>query len=239
MFLDTIIQQDSHVRVLKKIIQENKMICSGLLLYGPQGCGKTSSVNAFIKDSNLSREEICTSTDIDIIQTFCKKKVLTSFKIVFLDESDTLPDSTQNILKSYMDMYKKVYFIFICNYPEKIINSIRSRCYEMEYLPIQLELLGYNMTIMIECNGDLRKALKVHDETTTINFDDVLDQCKTQRDIVYFIDNYCLKNPNILMYIKRIHTNGHEKLKIKTMNAIIKGKNQFIHLFNFFVNIKK
>ena len=109
-----------------------------LLLSGVQGTGKTSLAklmlrllgvqNGDILDINASRER-----NPDIIATkvlnFCTTWALGDMKYVLLDEADSMTPLAQRILRGEMENYhENVRFILTCNYPNKIIPALHSRC---------------------------------------------------------------------------------------------------------------
>lgn len=62
------------------------------------------------------------------------------FKIIFLDEADSLTPAAQTALRNTMEEYSNnVSFILTCNYPERIIEPIKSRCQHYNFKPISIE----------------------------------------------------------------------------------------------------
>jgi replication factor C small subunit len=109
-----------------------------LLLSGVQGTGKTSLAklmfrelgvqNGDILDINASRER-----DPNVIATkvlnFCTTWALGDMKYVLLDEADSMTPLAQRILRGEMENYhENVRFVLTCNYPNKIIPALHSRC---------------------------------------------------------------------------------------------------------------
>jgi replication factor C small subunit len=109
-----------------------------LLFSGSAGIGKTTLAKILIKaldidqfdlkEINASREN---SVDHmrDVITGFVSTMPFGKFKIVLLDEADYLSPNAQAILRGIMETYAETArFILTCNYPNKIIPALHSRC---------------------------------------------------------------------------------------------------------------
>lgn len=108
-----------------------------LLLSGPAGTGKTTVAKALCEQMGIDVYKINASLDgnIDTLRTeivrFASSVSLDGGpKAVILDEADYLnPNSTQPALRGVTQEFSSVCsFIFTCNYPNKIIKPIHSRC---------------------------------------------------------------------------------------------------------------
>lgn len=110
-----------------------------LFLFGSCGTGK-SSISKLLIDTipcdslwiNCSDE-----TSIDMVRSKIKDFAMTigiqPIKIVVCDEADRLSPSAQDSLKGILDQYQlTTRFIFTCNYPDRIIDPIKSRCQSYE-----------------------------------------------------------------------------------------------------------
>jgi DNA polymerase III delta prime subunit len=124
----------------KQIIQRwvNNGSFPHILLSGGAGVGKTTLArilfNTFkihpfdIKEINASRDN---SVDVvrEKIVGFFETIPQGDFKVVFLDEADYLSLNAQAALRGVIDEYQEfARFIFTCNYPNRIIPSLHSRC---------------------------------------------------------------------------------------------------------------
>ena len=106
-----------------------------LLFYGPAGTGKTTlakiianGVDADIMYINAS-DENSVDTVRDKIKRYASTVGFKRWKIVILDEADFLTPNGQAALRNLMETYSKTTrFILTCNYVEKIIDPIQSRC---------------------------------------------------------------------------------------------------------------
>jgi len=175
-----------------------------LLLYGPPGTGKTSCVSNILKiiyKKNYSSMvlELNASDDRNIkvvrenIKDFAisncnmltnNKYFLTNdnyikFKVVVLDEIDSMTQDAQFCLRRIMETHiENVRFIFICNYVNKVIPAIQSRCCRLKFFHLNhdeaINRLKYVCNIENICisdeslelllkisNNDLRKVLNI------------------------------------------------------------------------------
>ena len=168
-----------------------------LLFAGPPGTGKTTALLALANDlygsTNVSRNllELNASDDrgIDAIRTKVKEFARTAsygdipFKIICLDEADSLTSAAQHALRRTMERYVKTSrFALICNYSSKIIEPIQSRCAIFRFKPLDQESMKEYITFICDeeklvydkegidtvlyiAEGDLRKAINIIQST--------------------------------------------------------------------------
>lgn len=132
--------QDQHQREqVEGWIREGSI--GHLLLYGPPGTGKTTLAKVLVNELGIDEYDfmqINASRDngAEFIRTrvegFISTMPFGKFKIVLLDESDHLSPASQAILRGLMETYAETSrFILTCNYPNKIIAPLHSRCQSM------------------------------------------------------------------------------------------------------------
>ena len=200
-----IIYQDELKKVLNNTIKTGEL--PHLLLYGPPGTGKTSIILAISKELFGPKKyqervlELNASDErgINIVRnkiiTFAKNSVGTpdpnypcpEYKIIILDEADAMTTEAQLALRKVMEEYSKITrFCFICNYINKIINPIISRCMTFRFKPLNKEnmvkkLYHISQNEKINCekeclneiaemsHGDMRKAITLLQNLNYIN----------------------------------------------------------------------
>lgn len=111
-----------------------------LLLYGSAGTGKTTLAKVLINDLDVEGADVLyinASRDngVDLIRDritrFASTMPWGKFKIVLLDEGDGLTPAGQGALRGVMEEYhSEVRFIITCNFINRIIPPIKSRCQE-------------------------------------------------------------------------------------------------------------
>ncbi|MHA2009613.1 MAG: replication factor C small subunit [Promethearchaeota archaeon] len=141
-FLNEVVNQVGIIKRLKQFVKDKSM--PHLIFAGPAGTGKTTSALAMVRELygrkmalNRTYLELNASDarGIDVIRTYIKDfaKARPSseipFKILILDEADNMTSPAQQALRRTMEKYtKNCRMILICNYSNKIIPPIQSRC---------------------------------------------------------------------------------------------------------------
>lgn len=109
-----------------------------ILLSGNAGVGKTTLAKVLINEINIPEFDVLeinasrennVDTVRDKIINFVQMIPFGPFKVVLLDEADYLTPNAQAILRGVMETYSNhSRFILTCNYPNRIIPAIHSRC---------------------------------------------------------------------------------------------------------------
>jgi len=134
-----------------------------ILLSGSPGVGKTTLAKVLINELevesydileiNASREN-SVDTIREKITNFVQTMPFGEFKVVLLDEADYITPNGQAALRGVMETYASTArFILTCNYPNKIIPALHSRCqgFHMEKLD-RIEFTARVATILVDEN---------------------------------------------------------------------------------------
>ena len=115
-----------------------------LLLSGSAGIGKTTIAKILVNQLDVQDTDVLFANGskegrkidwVDKLITFCQTMPWGDFKVVIIDEADYMNiQSVQPALRNLMEEYSTgVRFILTCNYPNKIMPAIHSRCQHMHF----------------------------------------------------------------------------------------------------------
>ena len=113
-----------------------------LLLYGRAGTGKTTLAKLLVNNIECDYLYINASDEnnVDTVRTKVKNFASTlgfkDMKVIILDECDYITPNAQAALRNLMETFSKhCRFILTCNYVERIIDPIQSRCQSFQIIP--------------------------------------------------------------------------------------------------------
>jgi replication factor C small subunit len=242
--LNDVVNQKGIIKRLKIFVKDKSM--PHLIFAGPAGTGKTTSALCMVRElygrkmaTNINYLELNASDarGIDVIRTYIKDfakarpPVDVPFKILILDEADNMTAPAQQALRRTMEKYtKNCRMILICNYSNKIIPPIQSRCvvFRFSYLNnddikerihyiMKLENLslvpnGLNALVDIS-RGDCRRAINYLQSCGTISK-------KIDQEIVFRVAGEV--PPDKIKEILKTAISGQLQLSIKLLNDLIK-----------------
>jgi len=132
---------NEHLKVkVQKYIEEKDI--PHLLLYGKAGTGKTTLAKLIINNIECDHLYINASDENSVdavrfkIRAFASTVGFKDMKVVILDECDYLTPNAQAALRNVMETFSKhCRFILTCNYVERVIDPIQSRCQSYKIVP--------------------------------------------------------------------------------------------------------
>ncbi len=137
--LSEVINQRHVVETLKSWIEEKSI--PHIIMAGPAGVGKTTIALCIAREifgekwrENFLEMNASDERGIDIVRGKIKdfartKSIASDFRIIFLDESDSLTPEAQQALRRTIERFSNVCrFILSCNYSNRLIEPIQSRC---------------------------------------------------------------------------------------------------------------
>jgi len=113
-----------------------------LLFFGKAGTGKTTLAKLIVNSINCDHIIINASDENNVdtvrnkVKNFASTIGFKDMKVIILDEFDYMTPNAQAILRNLMETFSKhCRFILTCNYVEKVIDPIQSRCQTFQIVP--------------------------------------------------------------------------------------------------------
>ena len=132
---------NEHLKSKVKVYLESEDV-PHLLLYGKAGTGKTTLAKIVVNNIDCDYMYINASDENKVddvrnkIKTFASSVGFKSLKVIILDECDYLTPNAQAAMRNLMETFSKhCRFILTCNYVERIIDPIQSRCQSYKVVP--------------------------------------------------------------------------------------------------------
>jgi len=224
---DEIVSQNIAIDNLKKFIKSTDI--PHMIFTGPAGTGKTSTAlliaKNFLKDeewdTNLLELNASDTVRIDyvrkVLKSFVNQNIIknSTIKLVILDEADNIPAQVQQALRRIIEKTSNnVKFILLCNYINRIIDPIISRCAVFRFVNLSKDKIIEKLQYIVKkehleipsdradrfftqlffiSGGDLRKAINTLQMSVALDLIENLDLNEIFK-ISGFLDEETLNN---------------------------------------------
>ena len=138
--LDNYVGNENIKKVIKQYLVQDDI--QNLCFYGPAGTGKTTLAKLIVKNLDCdylyinASDERGIDTIRDKVTGFASTASFKSLKVVILDEADFLTINAQASLRNVIETFSRsTRFILTCNYIERIIDPLQSRCQTLKIIP--------------------------------------------------------------------------------------------------------
>ena len=160
--LDTYIGNDFIKDKVKNYLESGDV--PHLLLHGQAGTGKTTLAKLIVNNIDCdflyvnASDENSVDAVRDKIKNFASTAGFKPFKIIILDEADFLTPNAQAALRNIMETFSKhCRFILTCNFVERIIDPIQSRCQTFQVIPPDRKQVAQHLCSVLDQESVLYK----------------------------------------------------------------------------------
>ena len=237
-YLDDFVGDNTVRTKIQEYLNTGKL--QNLLLFGPAGTGKTSLAKLIVDQLGADHLYINASDErgIDTIRDkiipFASSIGFNGLKVVILDESDYLTAQAQATLRNVMESFSaSCRFILTCNYLDRIISPLQSRCMAFGITPPSKKEVGQHILQICESEGinytkeDLGQVIITHYPDIRKILNTLQGSLKSNQLV---LDTKSLKNTD---FENKVVNGLKNKTPLKDIRQIIadSGATQFESLF--------
>jgi replication factor C small subunit len=229
--LDSYVGNEHIKRTIEQYLSQNDI--QNLIFYGPAGTGKTTLAKLIVNNLNCdylyinASDERGIETIRDKVSGFASTASFKPLKVVILDEADFLTIQAQASLRNVIETFSRTTrFIMTCNYVERIIDPLQSRCQVLKVIPPTKGDVAKHIAWVLDQENT---SFKVEDLKTIVNqyYPDLRKclntiQLSTQ-DQKLVIDKSVLVSSNYMTQVLKELSN--EKPKWREIRQIIANAN--------------
>jgi replication factor C small subunit len=138
--LETYVGNENVKDTIQKYLDQNDI--QNFIFYGPAGSGKTTLAKIIVKNLDCdylyinASDENGVDTIREKVKGFASAASWKSIKVVILDEADFITIQGQAALRNVIETFSRsTRFILTCNFVERIIDPLQSRCQVLKIVP--------------------------------------------------------------------------------------------------------
>lgn len=153
--LDEYVGNENVKLTISKYLEQNDI--QNLIFYGPAGTGKTTLAKLIINNLNCdyiyinASDERGIETIRDKVQGFASVASFKPLKVIVLDEADFLTIQAQASLRNIIETFSRsTRFILTCNYIERIIDPLQSRCQVLKIIPPSMKEVAAHIADILD-----------------------------------------------------------------------------------------
>jgi replication factor C small subunit len=215
-----------------------------LLLFGRAGTGKTTLAKLIVKSIDCDYMIINASDENNVemvrtkVKNFASSMGFKKFKVIILDEFDYMSKEAQAILRNLMETFSAhCRFILTCNYVEKVIEPIQSRCQSFQIVPPTKKDVAIQMSKILKAENiefDIKDLVPIIDASYP-DIRKVINTCQlnSNKGKLHVDVQNLLENDYKMKIIDILKSNDDSRNKyMKVRQAIIDSKaNDFSELY--------
>jgi len=156
--LDSYVGNNHIKKTIEQYLGQNDI--QNLIFYGPAGTGKTTLAKLIVNNLNCdylyinASDERGIETIRDKVSGFASTASFKPLKVVILDEADFLTIQAQASLRNVIETFSRTTrFIMTCNYVERIIDPLQSRCQVLKVIPPSKKEVAVHLASVMATEG--------------------------------------------------------------------------------------
>ena len=230
---------------IKKTIQQylNNGDIQNFIFYSSAGTGKTTLAKLIVKNLDCdylyinASDERGIETIRDKVSGFASTASFKPLKVVILDEADFLTIQAQASLRNVIETFSRTTrFILTCNYVERIIDPLQSRCQTLKVIPPSKSDVAKHIAWIM---GEEEISFEIEDLKTVVNqFYPDLRKCLntiqlSTQDSRLTIDKTVLVSSNYMVQVIKELKNSKPSWKNIRQTIANSGSQDFEELFRY------